>query len=389
MSRKTDIVVTTIFEPSWLSGYLDNLRKYGREQEVTLRIICDRKTPATVFAAADAARGNGFNVDCPTLEEQENYLKKHALGDGFIPWNTDNRRNIGFLRAWEAGTEVLVSIDDDNYCNAESDFVGSHHIVGEYAGNLSETDFADGDWYNICARLHANSKSDFYARGYPYAARNVQEKSRLSAPPKAGEKNIVSVNAGLWTDDPDVDAVTRLALAPRVTDAQSGAVVLGPNTWSPINTQNTALIRAAIPAYYYVRMGFPIQGMTIDRFGDILSGYFLQKCAKHLGHSIRFGDPVAAHRRSPHNLFKDLFHELAGMVIVEDLLPWLRELKLEGSNYTQAYASLAYSLQDQADSFTGFVWDDGGRDFLRETADCMQTWLSALKQISGDENIEI
>lgn len=384
MTRKTDIVVTTIFEPAWLPGYLDSLRDHGRKDEVTLRIIADRKTPASVFEAAEAACRDGFSVDCPDLDEQADYLGRLGLPDDFVPWNTDNRRNIGFLRAWESGAEVLISIDDDNYCLPGSDFVGAHHVVGNPAGEAGGAAYAGGaPWFNICSRLDAQVHDAFYPRGYPYAARAAGSQAVPGDIPDAAAGAPVAVNAGLWLDDPDVDAVTRLAAGPRVTAADPRPVVLGADTWSPINTQNTALIRQAIPAYYYVRMGFPIQGMAIDRFGDILSGYFLQKCAKHLGHAVRFGDPVAEHRRSPHNLFKDLFHELAGMVVIEDLLPWLQELPLEGDDYAGAYAALAEALREQAHRFTGFVWDDGGRDFLEETAGCMQTWLATLRRLES------
>ena len=382
MTKHTDIVVTTIFEPAWLQGYLDNIRQYGREREVTLRIIADKKTPSTVFDAASAAKRDGFLVDCPTLDEQEAYLRSAGVAADFIPWNTDNRRNIGFLRAWENGADVLISIDDDNYCLADSDFVGCHHVVGMPLGQAGEPEYAQGQsWYNICQRLRGQVSDPFYARGFPYAARISNQQAELIKLPKDASHRTISVNAGLWLDDPDVDAMSRLVQAPRVRSAAPGGVALAPETWSPINTQNTALIRDAIPAYYYVRMGFPIQGMKIDRFGDILSGYFLQKCAKHLGHAIRIGDPVAEHRRSPHNLFKDLFHELAGMVVVEELLPWLQGVRLEGDNYSQAYSSLAEALDSAADNFKGFVWDDGGREFLKETATCMRTWLDALERL--------
>lgn len=380
--RKTDIVVTTIFEPAWLAGYLDNLRAHKRAEEVTLRIICDRKTPATVYTAAADARHRGFQVDCPTLDEQQEYLRRLGLPDDFVPWNTDNRRNIGFLRAWESGADVLISIDDDNYCRSDSDFVGSHHVVGTTVAVDGRTRVAAGaPWYNICELLDMQTGAAVYARGYPYAARTPQHKAPLSADVAALAGRTVAINAGLWLDDPDVDALTRLALGPRASAAAPDAVLLAPETWSPVNTQNTGLMRAAVPAYYYVRMGFPLQGLRIDRFGDILSGYFVQKCAKHLGHLVRIGDPVAEHKRTPHNLFKDLYHELAGVVLVEELLPWLQELRLSGSDYSQAYASLADALAGNADRFKGFVWDEGGREFLRDTAACMRTWLTTIKRL--------
>jgi hypothetical protein len=377
--RATDVVVTTIWEPAWLAGYLDNLRAHGREHEVTVRIICDQKTPVSVYAAAAEARKAGFRVVCPTLEEQSRYLRSRAIPDDFVPWNSDNRRNIGFLQAWEDGAEVLISIDDDNYCRPDSDFVGSHHVVGAAATEVPSARLATGKaWFNICSLLEATTAQAFFPRGYPYAARDANQQARLEPLPAGLGR--VAVNAGLWLDEPDVDAITRLALRPRIRAAAPEAVILDEATWSPINTQNTALLREAIPAYYYVRMGFALQGLRIDRFGDILSGYFLQKCAKHLGDVVRLGSPVADHRRTPHNLFKDLYHELAGIVLIEELLPWLQELKLTGNTYPEAYASLADALAENAQRFAGFVWDEGGRSFLQDTAQCMRTWLKVTQR---------
>lgn len=383
MTRKTDIVVTTIFEPKWLAGYLEDLRANDRVGSTTIRIICDKKTPASVYEAAQAARRNGFDVDCPTLDEQVAYLKKLGADDTFVPWNTDNRRNIGFLRAWESGADVLISIDDDNYCRPGGDFCGSHHTVGRAASAGASRIAQQKPWFNICSLLDSDAKTTIFARGYPYASRKSEFVASPASLDAAHGDRRVAVNAGLWLDDPDVDALTRIAIGPRVRAADERAVIMAPETWSPINTQNTALMRDAIPAYYYVRMGFALTGLRIDRFGDILSGYFVQKCAKSLGDAIRIGDPVADHKRTPHNLFKDLYFELAGVVLIEALLPWLMEVKLSGSDYAETYASLSDALSADAHRFTGFVWDDGGREFLTETADCMRHWLGLLTTIRG------
>jgi hypothetical protein len=136
-----------------------------------------------------------------------------------------------------------------------------------------------------------------------------------------------------------------------------------------------------MPAYYYVRMGYPVSGLRIDRYGDILSGFLLQKCVHHLGETVHVGGPVCRHIRTPHNLFLDLYYELAGMVIIEDLLPRLRELQVSGRDYPDVYASLAAGLREATDSFEGFVWDSGGREFLRQTSENMDTWLRALRTL--------
>lgn len=375
MARRIDLVVTTIFEPSWLQGYLDDLR--ASDLQATLRIIGDRKTPASVWKAAADAQAAGFDVVCPTLEEQEDYLSKLGLSENFVPWNSDNRRNIGFLQAWESGADVMISIDDDNFCRPGSDFFRTHLVVGETVGSQLAAQAGDG-WFNICTLLEIERGASVFPRGFPYFARELQP----GVPEPVDDKAIIAFNAGLWLRDPDVDAMTRLTLRPWATGASTESVIIGPGTWTPINTQNTALMRNALPAYYYVRMGYPMQGMQIDRYGDILSGYFLQKCAKHLGHVARVGTPVADHIRTPHNLMQDLYYELAGMILIEELVPWLQEVDLSGSTYGEAYASLADALECQAVTFTGFVWDQGGREFLTETAACMREWLRVIAKLA-------
>ncbi|MBV9871499.1 MAG: hypothetical protein JO214_12845, partial [Frankiaceae bacterium] len=300
-NRKIDLVVTTIFEPAWLGGYLADLENFPARDDVTLRIICDRKTPETVWRAAADARDQGFDVRCPTLDEQSGYLSKLGVPDDFIPWNTDNRRNIGYLQAWEEGADLLISIDDDNYCLPGSEFFASHCVVGSRAGDQPGRWAPDG-WFNICSMLEFEEPGPIFPRGFPYAERGAAPATTATARPD----DTIAFNAGLWLSDPDVDAISRLSLRPVATAAAPEASLLGPYSWSPINTQNTSLSREALPSYYYVKMGFPIQGMRIDRFGDILSGYFLQKCAKQAGQVARVGSPVADHVRTPHNLMQDL-----------------------------------------------------------------------------------
>jgi hypothetical protein len=370
---RTAVVVTSIFEPAFLDGYLRQIEASGQRDDIAMWIIIDRKSPASLAAAAHAARERGYRVECPALDEQEQFLQHLATPAGFIPYNTDNRRNVGFLMALEAGCESLISIDDDNFCLSDQAFFAGHDVVGQLSTDPVIS--SSTGWYNICDLLGGWTGASVFPRGYPYRQQHAPPPELTECAPLP-----VAINAGLWLDDPDVDAIYRLCRRPKVTRFSGRSVVLQTDTWAPINTQNTALIREAALTYYYVRMGYPLQGLKIDRFGDILSGYLTQKVAKHLGYGVRFGTPLLDHRRTPHNLFKDLYHELAGIVVVEEFLPWLTEVRLTGSSMLEAYQSLAMAIAADAGRFQGFVWDDGGRDFLTETAQLMQTWVTLVRR---------
>ncbi len=375
MSRPTAIVATTIFEPKFLAGFQQSVETAGRLDEVTVYVIPDHKTPSSVAEAAAAARDQGFRVHCPSLTEQDAFLKRVGAPTDFIPYNSDNRRNVGFLMALEAGCEVLISIDDDNFALPGEDFVGGHHVVG---GLSQDPQVRSSDrWFNICSLLACDVGANVFARGFPYAAQRAARTVNLDPDAAAVP---VAMNAGLWLDEPDVDAVYRLCRRPKITGFPGPSVILGPDVWSPINTQNTALTRAAALTYYYVRMGFHLQGLKIDRFGDILSGYLTQKVVKQMGHGIRVGSPVLDHRRTPHNLFKDLYHELAGIVLIEEFVPWLQDVKLSGSTPMEAYAALSEAMTAMASQPRGFVWDEGGREFVLETAQLMRTWLDVVRR---------
>jgi hypothetical protein len=149
----------------------------------------------------------------------------------------------------------------------------------------------------------------------------------------------------------------------------------------PINTQNTALIRDAIPAYYYVKMGHPIGGMKLDRFGDIFSGFFVQKCAQAVGHYVRVGSPVVEHRRSPHNLYKDLWNELAGMVAIDDMLPLLETPLSPTGSYSEAALQLAMDIEQWASKQEDFLWDSALKNYFTNVASNLNLWAHVCKSL--------
>ena len=377
---KATLVLTTIFDPVILDAYRRNFECYGHLDELDVIVIPDRKTPAAAFETCTRLARQGLKVVCPALEEQEAFLKRVGLPSGFIPYNLDNRRNVGFLMAWERGSDFLISIDDDNFCSDGEDYFAAHASV-LYGRESYLIASSESHFLNICDLLQIDVPS-VYARGYPYFARHEGSALRTFT----GDADIM-INAGLWMQDPDVDAITWLGLHPRVTGFKNRSVVLDAGTWSPVNSQNTAVRREILPTYYFIRMGYPLHGAKVDRYGDIFSGYFALACAKHLGGTARFGTPIADHRRNSHNYLNDATAELPAVVLLEDILAWLIDVPLSGSTGLEAYLSLSHLLEEAVEKFQGQAWNDASRGFVHETAHLMRLWIAACHVAGGSDSV--
>jgi hypothetical protein len=377
MTPNIALVTTTINDMPALDSYVKAAQQYAGD--VRIIVIPDRKTDPTLFGRVERLQNNvvGFRVrlECPAIEEQEAFLARIGAPEDFIPYDSDNRRNVGFLMALTEGPDVLVSVDDDNFVLSTEDFFTQHAVV--YAGKQPvEVAHAPRGYVNICDMMDYQDGQILFPRGFPYRYRKTSVS--LEFYQSCAE---VHMNTGLWLHDPDVDAISRLAGVVYTTGLKQGPIVLSPSTWTPINTQNTAINGSAIPAYYYIRMGHQLHGLPIDRFGDILSGYFCQACVRSLGRVVRVGTPLVEHRRNWHNLLKDLANELGGVLMIEDLADWFCEQQMAGSNYTECYIELADALECQATRFRGLIWESGGRAFLKLTAKRMRQWTVLCKEI--------
>jgi hypothetical protein len=367
-----DIVVTSIGQGEFVSAYAELIAGAGAGELARMIVVPDRKTPRALYQAVCAARARDVDVLLPTLDQQQDLLARLGM-PSFIPWDSDNRRNIGYLLAWMTDAEYVISLDDDNL-PVERDLLARHAVVLGAAARSEVCSCASG-WFNPCDLLALERPAArIFARGFPYGRRTAAREQTATRVTEA----TVRINAGLWLGDPDVDAVTRLALQPVAKSASRAAVVLDRDTWAPLNTQNTAFHRDVTPAYWFVRMGQRMLGSRLDRFGDILSGYFAQACAKHLGHSLRIGPPTTHHVRNGHALLDDLRCELPGILLLEHLLEWLRECKLEGTSYAEAYRALSHALDDHAERLESPVRTREVALFLHDTAAAMRQWLELL-----------
>jgi Reversibly glycosylated polypeptide len=364
---RLDVVCTTIGDGTFLKEWGRLIRQAGRHDDVRLVIIPDRRTPASLYGHVAALRDMDLTVVCPVPTEQLMFLEKLDCRPGFIPWNSDNRRNVGYLMAWADGADVVISVDDDNVPLNESWFHTHETAVTSPPGQHSGVSSPTG-WFSSMRLLSTRPSGPYWPRGFPFFARTEPEIRQTW-----GDADI-AINAGVWLGDPDVDAVTRLGAAPVAWASAGPSVVLDPGTWMPVSSQNTAVRRDVLPACYFARM--PPWG---GRFGDIFQGYFAQACAKHLGHAVRVGTPLVRQDRNDHNLLHDLQLEFPFYRLLEQVLTWLPEAELEGSTYRDTYESLSHALDNAAEAMLGLYAKH--RNYLHQLAYLMRYWLRLCDQI--------
>lgn len=367
----TALVLTTVNIPNLLNGYADNFEKYGHTEEIEFIVIGDLKTPKEAASVIDKVKRRGFRAQYLDVHQQEEWMRKFPNLVELIPYNSDNRRNVGYLMAVARGAEVIISIDDDNYVIATEDYLASHKIVGcECELKTAES---SNHWFNICSMLDINPDQIIYPRGFPYSKRRHGKSSFTTT------RGRLVVNAGLWLGDPDIDAVTRLNGPVEAVRGSGERLMLAPGTYSPINSQNTAFHRDVLPCYYYVLMGVPLRGLTIDRYGDIWSGLFAKKVIDQIGDRVAFGPPYVMHRRNQHNLFKDLQSELWGMILTDYLSSVVESIRLTDTTYHGAYLELIEEIQPIINHSSEL--DREIVDYFNQLFHAMKSWVKICRKI--------
>ena len=366
------LVITTINVPRLLEDYARNLERFGHLPDTSALIIGDRKTPhGAVADLAANLRKRGFDARYVDLEEQDRFLDRFPRLKPLIPFNSDNRRNIGYLMAKERGAEIIVAVDDDNFVGAD-DWYEGHSLVGSTL-KVKSVSCANG-WFNPCRMMDMDPPIPTFARGYPYAQRHIANEETFSV-----SEGRVVLNGGLWLDDPDVDSLTRLTTPVRAVRLKEDRLMLAPGTWAPINTQNTAFHRDLLPAFYFVPVGDPVSGIAVERYGDIWAGFFARKLIDHLDDRVTFGRPACEHRRNAHHLLGDLELEFWSVILTDPLAEQLRSWPLTASSYADAYVELAKHLESAEWPHRRMTAEF--KRFFIKMARAMRIWVETCRQL--------
>ena len=372
-SRPVHLVFTTIFVPHVLLELRANLERFGHLDQVQVWVVADHKTPAEAAALAQQANAAGLRTRFLSIAEQDEWGRRVPDFYARLPYNNETRRNIGTLCALEAGCQTLICIDDDNF-PSDDDFLGGHLRTGSvWPGPVTSE---PSGFYNVCEHLTFSPPRAIWPRGFPFERRGQTNAPLESVPNREVH---IGANAGLWLREPDVDATTWL----NGTIASTG--MLGPETtlldqqtWTPLNTQNTSVTRELIPAFLCVPMGYPVPGGTIERYGDIWGGYFLQSLLPNTPFHVAFGRPLVEHRRNPHRYLDDLRHEFWGLMLTD----WLvQRLKTQFVPTTSPMCERVEELGELHVREELPVWaPEPVRDFLGETARNLRAWSAACRR---------
>ena len=233
---KKFIVLTTIQEPT------EATIKFSKKEDWTLVVVGDTKTPHEEYE----------KINCVYLhpdKQDELYPElSKALG-----WKTIQRRNVGFVYAYDQGADVVATVDDDNI---PYDNWGDNLIVGkEVSVDVWECENGFFD------PLSVTDDNYLWHRGYPIE--KVKTKNNVNY--LGEQKRKVLIQADLWDGDPDIDAMCRLPHRPVVK--YNIEKPFGSNQLSPFNSQNTFIARELLP--YYMVLPF------VGRMDDIWGGYQL------------------------------------------------------------------------------------------------------------------
>lgn len=369
MPFKGAIVLTTVNVPNLLEAYAKNVRNFGHS-DVGFIVIGDRHTPdEKCREIINDINDYGLDAYYFDVASQTQWLDDHPKLAKIIPFDSDNRRNIGFLIAAQLGAEKIISIDDDNYVTND-DFYGYHSIVG--SSHKVKTTYSSNNWFNPCSLLRFSNGRMIYPRGFPFSKRWNDDAKFCT------EYGRLVLNLGLWVGTPDADAVTHLngPIKSLGLKADIERVMLGKGVLSPINTQNTAFHRSALPCYYYILMGLKVDGLILDRYGDIWSGYFAKKVIDKMGDRVCIGKPLTDHRRNLHTLFDDLKAELMGMIITEKIVEFLEACDLNENTYEDAYLELADKLQTAQIDDRPVV-----KRYMKKITNAMRIWVDACEKV--------
>ena len=275
-TQKLSIVVTSIAAPN---AVLKSLAEGCLERDIPFYVIGDVPSPAE------------FHLEGCQFFSLQDQAKTGLKTADLVPTRHYARKNIGYLLAMQAGTEILLETDDDNFPLAP--------FWDERIRSLRVPTMGAAGWVNVYRYF---SDVNIWPRGLPLDAVSQPLPEFESLQP--GESDC-PIQQGLANENPDVDAIYRLLLPLPLDFRGDRRVALSSGSWCPFNSQNTTWFREAFPLLY-------LPAYCSFRMTDIWRSFIAQRIGWECGWSLLFHEPTVYQKRNDHSLMKDFEDEVPG-----------------------------------------------------------------------------
>jgi len=236
------------------------------------------------------------------------------------PYNSYQRKNIGYLYAMSNGAKTIIDTDDDNYPLKNWTRINSENMNLVLLPKI----------FNIYSEF---TKERIWPRGFPLE--NILKKSKKKIVKRS---NIaVGIWQGLVDGDPDVDAIFRLTKGNKLRfSKRQSKFVLSKGTYCPFNSQNTVWSK---PFFWYLYLPITVS----FRVTDIMRGYIAQRCLWEHNAHLGFTGPTMFQDRNKHSLISDFESEIPCYLFASKIITSLDKLSLSESpedNLLKAYSKM-------------------------------------------------
>lgn len=333
---KAAVVLTSIAAPN---AVMKAISADCRERGLDFYVVGDTKSP-------DDFELEGCRFYSYTAQRELAFVTA-----GLCPTRHYARKNIGYLLAIQTGVELIIETDDDNLPGP--DFYDALPLEA-----MLPT-VAQAGWVNVYRYF---TEGLIWPRGLPLDEINAPLPA-LSEPQKVR----IPIQQGLADENPDVDAIYRLALPLPFNFDKSQRVALSAGTWCPYNSQNTIHYREAFPLLY-------LPAYCSFRMTDIWRSFVAQRIAGVNGWSVLFREATVVQDRNDHSLMRDFEDEISGYLGNRKIAEALDALDLMagtdlgtmGDNLRKCYGALV-----------------GGGYIGAEELPLLDAWLTDLATILG------
>lgn len=293
MNKFDYLIITSISDSE--NKVLQNFAQQSKEHNFGFIVIGDTKSPVEFIKLA--------NCDFYSIQRQK--MLDFSLVQQ-LPERHYARKNIGYLLAVQAGAEIIVESDDDNYPCA--DF---WHLREEMVDvNL----YQNSSWINVYKLF---TESHCWPRGFSLA--HIQKDLPKIA---ATQHCRCPIQQGLADENPDVDAIFRLINPLPLSFDASPDVAIGRGSWCPFNSQNTTWFKDAFPLMY-------LPSFCSFRMTDIWRSFVVQRICWENDWNILFTHPTVWQIRNEHNLMGDFADEIPGYLYNHLITENLEKLELK------------------------------------------------------------